>query len=101
MKIHIRADHKLPIAMNRKSTECAALLHFHFNHSPKCKESIVFSQALAYNLLITDDTLLMMILGIYIHTHTLVGPSGSKQSNYVILPTARKASITSYKHLIG
>ena len=38
---------------------------------------------------------------LHAHTHTLVGPSGSKQSNYVILPTARKKSITSYKHLIG
>lgn len=63
MKIHIRPDHKLPIAMSRKSTECAALLHFHINHSPKCKESIVFSQALTYNLLITDDILLEKELG--------------------------------------
>ena len=37
---------------------CAALLHFHSNHSLKCKERIVFSQALIYNLLIADDALL-------------------------------------------
>ena len=34
------------------------LLKFHSNHSPICKESIVFSQALRYNLLIADDKLL-------------------------------------------
>ena len=36
----------------------AALLHFHSNHSLKCKESIVFSQALRYNFLIADDNIL-------------------------------------------
>ena len=39
-------------------TDCSALLHFHPNHSLKCKESILFSQALRCNLLIADDTIL-------------------------------------------
>ena len=50
MKIHIRTDHKLSTTLYRKPTDCAALLHFHSNHSLKCKESPVFSQALRYNL---------------------------------------------------
>ena len=58
MKIHIGTDHKLSTTLYRKPTDCAALLHFHSNHSLKCKESIVFSQALRYNLLIADDNVL-------------------------------------------
>ena len=42
----------------RQSSQDSLILHFHSSHSLKCKESIVFSQALRYNLLITDDTLL-------------------------------------------
>ena len=57
MNIQIGADRKLS-TLYRKPTDCAALLHFHFNHSLKCKESIVFSPALRYNLLIADDNLL-------------------------------------------
>ena len=57
MKIYIGADHRLSTTLYRKPTDCAALLHFHSNHSLKCKESIVFSQDLRYNL-IADDTLL-------------------------------------------
>ena len=58
MRIHIRANRKLSTTLYSKSTDCAALLHFHSNHSLKCKESIVFSQALRYNLLIADDNVL-------------------------------------------
>ena len=58
MKIRIGADCRLSTTLYRKPTDCAALLHFHSNHSLKCKESIVFSQTLRYNLLITADTLL-------------------------------------------
>ena len=58
MKIQIGANHKLSTTLYRKPTDCAALLHFHSNHSLKCKENIVFSQALRYNLLIADDHLL-------------------------------------------
>ena len=58
MKIYIGTDHKLSTTLNRKPTDCLALLHFHSNHSLNCKESIAFSQVLSYNLLIADDTLL-------------------------------------------
>ena len=58
MKIHIETDRRLSTTFHRKPTDCAALLHFHSNHSLKCKESIAFSQALIYNLLNTDDALL-------------------------------------------
>ena len=58
MKIQIGEKRKLSTTLFREPTDCAALLHFHSNHSLKCKESIVFSQALRYNLLIADDHLL-------------------------------------------
>ena len=57
MQIHKVADRKLATTLHRKPTDCAALLHFHFNHSVKSKESIVFSQALRYSLLIADHTI--------------------------------------------
>ena len=55
MTVQIGANHKLSTTLFRKPFDCPALLHFHSNHSLKCYESIVFSQALRYNLLITDD----------------------------------------------
>ena len=58
MAVQIWADHKLSTLLYRKPTDCAALLHFHSNHSLKRKENIAFSQALRYNLLIADDNLL-------------------------------------------
>ena len=58
MKIHIGVDCKLSTTLYRKPTDCGALLHFHSDHLLKCKESIVFSQALRYNVLIADDTIL-------------------------------------------
>ena len=42
IKIQVGANRKLFITLYRKSTDCASLLHFHSNHSFKCKESIVF-----------------------------------------------------------
>ena len=46
MKVQIGADRKLSTTLYRKPTDCVVLLHFHSNHSLKCKESIIFSHAL-------------------------------------------------------
>ena len=54
MKNHIGADHRLSTTLYRKLIDHAALLHFHSNHSLKCKESIVFSQALTFSLQMTS-----------------------------------------------
>ena len=54
MKNHIGADHRLSTTLYRKPIDHAALLHFHSNHSLKCKESIVFSQALTFSLQMTS-----------------------------------------------
>ena len=45
IKIHIGSDHKLSTTLYRKSTDFAALLHFHSNHSLHCKERL-FSRKL-------------------------------------------------------
>ena len=55
MKIQIRADCKLSIILYRKPTNCAILLHFHSNHSLKCKESII-----SHKLLDTTSSLQMI-----------------------------------------
>ena len=58
MKIQIRGNRKLSTTLLTKPNDCTAFLHFQSNQSLKCKESIVYSQALRYNLLIADDHLL-------------------------------------------
>ena len=57
MKILNGADHKLSTTLYRKLIDWAALLRFHSNHSLKCKESIVFSQTLRYNLIVDGNLL--------------------------------------------
>ena len=59
MQIHIGADCELSTTLYSKSTDCVALLHFNSNHLLKCKESIVFLQALRYKVLIAEDTILL------------------------------------------
>ena len=34
------------------------LLHFHSHHPPSCKEGIIYSQALRYNMIISEDHIL-------------------------------------------
>ena len=63
IKIHIGPDRKLSITLYRKPTDCAVLLYFQSNHSLKCKERNIFSQALRYNPLTADDTILQKELG--------------------------------------
>ena len=49
MKVYIGVDRKTSTTLYRKPTDCVARLQFYSNHSLKCKECIVFSQALRYN----------------------------------------------------
>ena len=55
-KIRIRAERKLFTTLYRKPADFAALSHFHSDHSLKCKDRIIFLQALRYNFLIADNT---------------------------------------------
>ena len=45
MKIHIGGDRKLSITLYKKPSDCAPILHFHSNHSLKCKKAL-FSRRL-------------------------------------------------------
>ena len=58
IKVQVGENCKLSTTLFRKPTDCVALLHFHSNHSLRSKESIAFSQALRYSILIADDHLL-------------------------------------------
>ena len=42
----------------KNPTDCMALLHFHTYYQFSCKESIVYSQALWYNMIISKDHIL-------------------------------------------
>lgn len=58
LQIYITEDRRLATTLYKKPTDCSPLLHFKSNHSLKCKESVIYTQALRYNLIISDDNLL-------------------------------------------
>ena len=55
LQIYLDQDRTLATTLHRKPTDCSPLLHFKSHHPLSCKESIIFSQALRYNLIISDD----------------------------------------------
>ena len=67
--INIKND-KIMTTIHRKPTDKMLLLHFQSNHSLHTKESIIYSQALRYNLIINTDTQLQTEL--YNLTRTLL-----------------------------
>ena len=86
--IQIRANWKIFITLSRRPTDCAALLHFHSNHSLKFKESLVFSQAPRCNLLIVDDHLLQKELDCLV-----ISLLTRKYPSYIITSSISKALI--------
>ena len=63
-------DRKLMTSLYRKPTDKTLLLHFDSNHSLHTKESIIYSQALRYNMTIKENKLLQTEL--YNLTRTLL-----------------------------
>ena len=64
-------NEKIMTTIHRKPTDKMLLLHFQSNHSlTHTKESIIYSQALRYNLIINTDTQLQIEL--YNLTRTLL-----------------------------
>ena len=58
VKIYLSKNRKLKTKLYRKPTDCMTLLHFHSHHPLSCKESIIYSQALRYNMIISEDHIL-------------------------------------------
>ena len=55
ISISLNEDRTFSTNLYRKPTACSPLLHFKSNHSIKCKENIIYSQALRYSTLISND----------------------------------------------
>ena len=55
MKVYVDSDRRLRTTIYRKPSDCSSYLHFHSNHPFHTKRSIIYSQALRYNLIIDDD----------------------------------------------
>ena len=58
VQIYFLENRKRKTKLYRKPTDCMALLHFHSHHPLSCKEGIVYSQVLRYNMIISDDHIL-------------------------------------------
>ena len=58
VKIYLSKNRKLKTKLYRKPTDCMTLLHFHSHHPLSCKEGLTYSQALCYNMIISEDHIL-------------------------------------------
>ena len=58
VQIYLSESRKLKTKHYKKPTDCMTLLHFHSHHPLSCKEGIIYSQALRYNMIISDDHIL-------------------------------------------
>ena len=55
VKIYLSKNRKLKTKLYRKPTDCMTLLHFHSHHPLSCKEGIIYSQTIRYNMIISED----------------------------------------------
>ena len=58
VQIYLPETRKLKTKFYRKPTDCMSLLHFHSHHPLSCKEGIIYSQVLRYNMIISEDHIL-------------------------------------------
>ena len=58
VQIDLSESRKLKTSLCKKSIDCMKLLHFHSHHPFSCKEGIIYSQALQYNMIISEDDIL-------------------------------------------
>ena len=58
VQIYLSKTGKLKTKLYRKPADCMTLLHFHSHHPLSCKEGIIYSQALRYNMIISEDHIL-------------------------------------------
>ena len=55
VQIYLSETRKLKMKLYRKPNDCMKLLHSHSHHTIRCKESIIYSQVLRYNMIISED----------------------------------------------
>ena len=55
LDVYLSESRKLKTKLYKKHTDCMALLYFHSHHLLSCKEGITNSQALRYNMIISED----------------------------------------------
>ena len=58
VQIYLSKTIQLKTKLYRKPTDCMILIHFHSHHPLSCKKGIVYSQALWYNMIISEDHIL-------------------------------------------
>ena len=58
VQIYLSESRKLKTKLYKKLSDCMTLLHFHFHHPLSCKEGIIYSQTLRYNMIISEDHIL-------------------------------------------
>ena len=58
VEIYLSETRKLQTKFYKKPTDCMTLLHFHSHHPLSCKEGIIYSQTLRYNMIISEDHIL-------------------------------------------
>ena len=58
MHIYLSETRKLKKKLYRKRTDCMSLLHFHSHRPLSCKEVIIYSQALRYNMINSENDIL-------------------------------------------
>ena len=55
VQVYLSESRKLKTKLYRKLTDCITLLHFHSHHPLSCKECIIYSEALRYSMIISED----------------------------------------------
>ena len=58
VQVYLYESRKFRTKLYRKPTDCMTLLHFYSHHPLSCKESIIYSQVLQRNMIISEDHML-------------------------------------------
>ena len=58
VQIYLSETRKRKTKLYRKPIDCMSVLHFHSHHPLSCEEGIIYSQALRYNIIISEDHIL-------------------------------------------
>ena len=55
VQVYLSESRKLKTKLYRKPIDCITLLHFQSHHPLSCKECIIYSEALRYSMIISED----------------------------------------------